>query len=108
MFLRTEGAQQPGETAMKDARPLEDIVPRFESRWEDKKLLESISGIIKDNEEEGDIKAEEEAQMKAIAEAEARKKAAAATARPRGGAAGAARRGGRAKTTARGGAVNVG
>lgn len=108
MFLRTEGAQQPGEAATKDARPLEDIVPRFESRWEDKKLLESISGIIKDNEEDEDIKAEEEAQMKAVAEAEARKKAAAATARPRGGAAGAARRGGRAKTTARGGAVNVG
>jgi DNA-directed RNA polymerase-3 subunit RPC5 len=104
MFLRTE--QQGAEE--KDARPLEDIVPRFESRWEDKKLLESISGIVKDEGEEGDVKAEEEEQMKAVAEAEARKKAAAAAAaRPRGGAA-AGRRGARARTTARGGAtVNV-
>lgn len=33
---------------------------RFESWWEDKKFLELISGIVKDEGEEGDVKVEEE------------------------------------------------
>ncbi|KAH8173492.1 sin-like protein conserved region domain-containing protein [Sarocladium implicatum] len=114
MFLRRPGESNSAagnEEAAAPEKSLEESVPRFESRWEDKKLLETISGIIKDEgENDDDFKAEEEAQMKAIAEAEERKKAASAATRTRGGgAAGAARgRGGRAKaTTARSATVNV-
>lgn len=113
MFLRRP--EEPNSAAGKEEaaapeKPLEETVPRFESRWEDKKLLETISGIIKDEgDEEDDVKAEEEAQMKAIAEAEERKKAATTATRTRGGgAAGAARRGGRPKpTAARSATVNI-
>lgn len=108
MFLRTAEQHQGDDKKDVAARSLEDMVPRFESRWGDKKLLESISGIVKEDGEEEDVKREEEEQMRALAEAEARKKAAMAAARPRGGAAGAARRGARGRAAGRGGAtINI-
>lgn len=112
MFLRTEqpppqqqqGSAETGKEAVAE-RPLEELVPRFEARWREKKLLESISGIIKPEDQQAEeerIKREQEAE----AEAEAQRLRVAAPSRARGGGAAgaAARRGGRTKTTARGSA----
>lgn len=84
-------------------RPLENAVPRFGVRWDDKQLLEAVSGIVKP-EPEVPVVVKEEPKAKrpeipappAAAEAEPVRQP---KMRPRGGAATVARRGGKARAT---------
>ncbi|KAK2608656.1 hypothetical protein QQS21_002767 [Conoideocrella luteorostrata] len=94
-----EGETKEGEPAEKD---LEDLVPRFGSKWGDKQMLEAVSGIVKpDPEPEPEPEVKKEPRVDAAATDEGRK----TKARPRGGAATAARRGSRAKAPSK--AINI-
>lgn len=87
MFLR------PGDgKAAEGMTELEGVVPRFEARWDEKKLLEAVSEIVKPEDKKEEVK--EEPVKKPVAATETRKPT-----RTRGGSASAAapRRGGRAR-----------
>ncbi|OAQ68801.1 DNA-directed RNA polymerase III complex subunit Rpc37 [Pochonia chlamydosporia 170] len=92
-----EGKAKAGEGAEQD---MEELVPRFGAKWNDKQLLEAVSGIEKpDPEPEPEIKPEPKDKQDAATDAEDGRKP---KGKPRGGAAPAApRRGGRAKASAK-------
>lgn len=101
LFLQPQ-ADEGEEKAVEGAeRPLEDAVPRFGVRWDDKQLLEAVSGIVKP-EPEVPVVVKEELKAKRpevpapapAVEAEAARQP---KMRPRGGAATVARRGGKAR-----------
>lgn len=92
-----EGKAKAGEGAERD---MEELVPRFGAKWNDKQLLEAVSGIEKpDPEPEPEIKPEPKDKQDAATDVEDGRKP---KGKPRGGAAPAApRRGGRAKASAK-------
>lgn len=91
-----EGAEgkQPEEE-----RPLEDSVPRFGVRWDDKQLLEAVSGIRKPEPEPPAVKEvpKEKQPQVPVQPAPAVEAARQPKLRPRGGATTMARRGGKAR-----------
>lgn len=89
-----EGETKEGEVPAE--RDMEELVPKFGAKWNNKQMLEAVSGIEKpDPEPEPQVKPEPKEKQ----DAEDGKKS---KARPRGSAApAAARRGGRAKASSK-------
>ncbi|XP_044724041.1 Sin-like protein [Hirsutella rhossiliensis] len=102
LFLKTAPATESANddaTPAADARPerqLNDAVPRFGTKWGDRRLLEAVSGITKPEPEPAPVEVKPEPNKEKLPDPPA-DEAKRPRAHPKGAASAATRRGGRAK-----------